>query len=456
MIQPLKKLAEFFGSIRLAIILIIITTIVSLFGVIIPQELAPAQYLHKWGPVAGQALLAIGFDHVFSTFWFYTLLILFSCNILVCSSTRLWKNTRNSLKKSFLSGKAAFGQFKHSMTFSSHKDGLSAENAIAAYLKRRHWGVKVQRGDSGVQVAARQGLLKDIGSLVFHVSIVILLVGGLIGTRFGYASVKELVKGQTISVPDRSFNLRCDWFRVARNNDGSVKEYQSKLSIVGPDNVVLAEKVVQVNSPLAFQGIRFYQSSYGESSGTIADVALQLFGPGLPNGIFSDTIPYDSLCQIPKSNISVLVTQFLPDFIIDMESHEASTRSDEPNNPAIKVLLLNGKDTLYDHWSFFKYPEQHEASGAYKVIADSYTPSYNTGIQIRRNPGEPVIWFGIVFMTIGLLAVFYVPRKNVWILIEPTSSAGSEITLGWTAIKAAGDSQKEFEKTTSSLKEILR
>jgi len=456
MIQPLKKLAKFFGSIRLAIILIIITTIVSLFGVIIPQELARAQYLHKWGPVVGQALLAIGFDHVFSTFWFYTLLILFSCNILVCSSTRLWRNAKNSLKKSFLSGKASFSQFKLSMTFSSHKDGLTAENAIVAYLKRRHWGVKVQHGDSGVQVAARQGLLKDLGSLVFHVSIVILLIGGLVGTRFGYASEKELFKGQIISVPDRSFKLRCDWFRVARNDDGSVKEYQSKLSILNSGNVAVAEKVVQVNSPLAFQGIRFYQSSYGESSGTIADVTLKLFGPGLPNGNLSDTIPYDSLYQIPKSSISVLVTQFLPDFIIDMESHEASTRSDEPNNPAVKILLLNGKDTLYDHWAFFKYPEQHEAAEAYKVITDSYTPSYYTGIQIRRNPGEPIIWFGIVFMTLGLLAVFYVPRKNLWILIEPKGSAGSEISFGWTAIKAADDSQKEFEKTGSSLKEILR
>jgi hypothetical protein len=59
-------------------------------------------------------------------------------------------------------------------------------------------------------------------------------------------------------------------------------------------------------------------------------------------------------------------------------------------------------------------------------------------------------------MTLGLLAVFYVPRKNLWILIEPKGSAGSEISFGWTAIKAADDSQKEFEKTGSSLKEILR
>ncbi len=456
MIKALKKAGEFFGSIRVAIILLIIITAVSFFGVIIPQELPQELYIHKWGSMAGRAMLTAGMDHVFSTFWFYLLLVLFCSNILVCSSTRLWKNARNSVRKSFLPGKSSFGQFRHSMTISSKKESRAALEAVVAYLKKHLYSVKVLHGEAGVQIAARKGLLKDAGSLVFHVSIVILLVGGLVGTRYGYSIVKQLKKGQVTAVPGRSFLVRCDWFKLEHNDDGSIREYLSKLSVLSPEGSPVVDKIIAVNNPLTFQGIRFYQSSYGQDPEKATDVALRISGPTLPGQGFDGTIPYDSVFRLPTTDITVLATGFIPDFIIDMETRQASSRSEEPNNPAVKVMLFRGRDTLYNHWAFFKFPEQHAENQAYKVIVDSYTPSYYTGIQIRRNPGEPVIWFGIICMTLGILAVFYVSRRSLWILIESKPAGNSEVTLGWTSSKAAGDSQKDFERTGASLKEILR
>ncbi len=456
MLQAFKKAAEFFGSIRLAIFLIISITVVSFFGVIIPQDLPHPQYLHRWGPALGQVLLTLGIDHLFSTVWFYLLLGLVSCNILVCSSTRLLKNARSSLNKTFLPTKGSFGKFKHSIAFPSKRESRAALDATVAYLKSHRYGVKVQHGDMGIQIAARKGLLKDVGSMVFHISIVLLLIGGLVGSRFGNAVVKQLGTGQTTTVPGRDFRVRCDWFRVTRNEDGSVKEYQSKLTLLGPKDSPLAEKVVQVNSPLSYQGVRFYQSSYGEDPAGLSDVSLQISGPGIPNGLMLDTVPYDSLCRIPKSDLSILVSHYLPDFIIDLDTHEASSRSDEPNNPAVNVMIFHGPDTLYDHWSFFKYPDQHEPAGKYAAVVYTYTPLYYTGIQIRRNPGEPIIWFGIVCMTLGILAVFYVSRKSLWVLIEPKASESTEISLSCAPNRAAGDAQSDFEKTVSSLKKLLQ
>jgi cytochrome c biogenesis protein len=454
--KALKKAGEFFGSIRLAITLLIIITVVSFFGVIIPQGLPQELYLHKWGSSAGRVILVFGVDRIFSTPWFYLLLALFSCNILVCSSTRLWKNARNSLRKSFLPSKTSFGQFKHSMTFSSQKESRIARDAVVSFLKKRRYSVKVQESSAGIQIAARKGLLKDIGSLVFHVSIVILMIGGLVGSRYGYSIVKQLKKGQIVSVPDRSFLLRCDWFKLERNDEGTVKEYLSKLTILAPDSSVVVEKIIEVNNPLTYQGIRFYQSSYGQEPDRAADVALTITGPDFPGEGIRDTIPYGSAVVLPNSDLTVLATEFIPDFIIDMETNQASSRSIEPNNPAVKVMLFRGKDTLYDHWAFFKFPEQHSKTEAFKVVADWYTPSYYTGIQIRRNPGEWVIWFGIICMTLGILAVFYVSRRSLWVLIESKPSGTSDISFGFAGSKAVGDSQRDFEKTGAFFKEILR
>jgi len=456
MLKALKKAGEFFGSIRVAIIVLIIITVVSLFGVIIPQDLPQAQYLHKWGNSAGGVLLAAGINHVFSTGWFYLLMGLFSCNILVCSSTRLWKNARNSLRKSFLPSKTTFSQFKNSIAFSSKRPGPEARDAVVAYLRKHQYGIKILQEDSKVQISARKGLLKDIGSLIFHISIVVLLVGGLVGTRYGYSVVKQLGKGQIAEVPDRSFFLRCDWFKLERNSEGATKDYLSKLTILSPDSTPLAEKIIEVNNPLTYQGIRFYQSSYGEDPGKAADVALRISGPDLPAGEFNGTVPYDSAFRLPKTDLTVTVSHFIPDFLIDMETGQASSRSNDPNNPAVKVMVFRGKDTLYNHWAFFKFPEQHAKTEGIKVNADWYTPSYYTGIQIRRNPGESIIWFGIICMTLGILAVFNVSRKSLWVLIDQPASGPSDIACCLTTSKAAGESLRDFEKICDSLKEILR
>jgi cytochrome c biogenesis protein len=358
MLKALKNSGEFLGSLRLAIVLLIAISVVSVFGVIIPQGLPEEHYVHQWGSSAGRVILSIGMDHVFSALWFYVLLGLLACNIIVCSSSRFWKNVLNPVMKNETPAK----------TLSGH--------------------------------------LKDIGSFVFHISIVILLVGGLVGTRFGYSVVKQLSTGQVTEVRDRPFLLRCDWFKIVRNGDGAIKEYLSGLAVLAPDSSVLLEKIIGVNNPLIYKGIRFYQSSYGQDPRRAADIALRILGPDLPGGVFNVIVPYDSVFSLPETDLTVRASQFIPDFVIDMQTGVASSRSDEPKNPAVRVMVFRGKDTLYNHWAFFRYPQMHSGTGEYKVIATSYTPSYFTGIQIRRNPGEPVVWFGIVCMTLGILAVF--------------------------------------------------
>jgi hypothetical protein len=59
-------------------------------------------------------------------------------------------------------------------------------------------------------------------------------------------------------------------------------------------------------------------------------------------------------------------------------------------------------------------------------------------------------------MTLGILAVFYVSRRSLWVLIESKPSGTSDISFGFAGSKAVGDSQRDFEKTGAFFKEILR
>lgn len=452
MTQTIRKIIGFLGSIRLAIILLIIITVVSIFGILIPQGLPYNQYYHKWGAIGGKGLLLLGIDHVFSTTWFYLLLGLLSCNIAVCSITRLWKNIRNSLKKSFLTGKTDIEKCRHSATITSIVPGVSAKGAIIKILKRQHYALLTREEDGGFQVVARKGVLKDIGSLIFHLSIVILFIGGIIGAKYGYSLSKDIRNGQIISIPDRSFLLRSDWFKLELNDDGSPKDFKTKLSVLSPkDSSLILEKVIEVNAPLSYEGIMFYQSSYGQDN-TISGVSVHIMGPGLADSGFTGTIAYETITNIPNSDLTVTIGNYLPDFIIDMESRIAGSRSDQPNNPAVKIVLTRGNDTLYNHWAFAKFPNQHATDEAYKIMATEFGTSFYTGIQIRKNPGVPLIWIGILLMTAGIFAVFYIPKKSLWVLIDSQST----ITIGGTSNRAPADFQTEFEKLESTIKSLLK
>lgn len=459
MISVVKKTSDFLASVRLTITLLIIITIVSFFGVLIPQDLPQSQYIHKWGATAGNVLLTIGINHVFSTTWFFLLLGLFSCNIFVCSVTRLWRNVGNSLKKSFLPSRVAVEQCRHAATFTIKATCASAKESIEKQLKQRRFAVKSQPVGEGFQIVARKGALKDIGSLLFHLSIIVLFIGGLIGSRFGYSETKNLSAGQATTISKRDFLLRCDWFKLEQNEDGSPKDYKSKLAVLSPkDSSVLIEKVIEVNTPLSYQGIRFYQSSYGLDDEGMKSMMVTITGPGLPEAGWSGSIPYNRSFILPGTDITAKTFNYLPDFIIDMESREASTRSGEANNPAVKIALFRGGDTLYDQWAFFNFPDQHEGNGPFRAVPVSYEPSYYTGIQVRDNPGVPAIWVGIILMTFGIFAVFYVPKKSMWVYIEPRpeSKNGSIVVIGGTSSRAPQDFQGEFDKFGEQLKATFK
>ncbi|MCU0609962.1 MAG: cytochrome c biogenesis protein ResB [Chitinispirillaceae bacterium] len=254
--------------------------------------------------------------------------------------------------------------------------------------------------------------VRHAGSLMFHLGIVAIIAGGAVGMRYGSSAIQSLVSGQTVPLAGSPYLLRCDWFRLEQNEDGSPKDYQSKLAILSAhDQTVLREKIIRVNEPLSFNGYKFYQATWGYDGTGIESARLSLAGPGISYG-YEVSVPYGQAFPLQGSDLVVLLTEYVPDFVVDMESRTVSSRSDDPNNPAFKVLLLRGKDTLFNRWVFGRYPGMTRSDTLYKVSAVGMEPRYSTGIQIRKQPGIMLIWAGIVFMTISILMIFYIPKRG--------------------------------------------
>ncbi len=447
---------EFIGSVRFAIFLLIIITIISLVGIVVPQDLPEEQYIAQWGKFLTRILLPIGITHIFTTFWFYLLLGLLSLNIIVCAILKLWKKVDNALNFSFLSADKDLSQFRHSFSIKSKGNEALVRNAILGYLGKKTYAYSTQETPVGIQIAAHKGRIREIGSFLFHLSIIIIFIGGLIARLGGYSYLSELSNGSSAEVRERDFRVKSEWFRIEKNDDGSIKDFKTSLSLIRPDNSVIVNKIIEVNSPLSYQGIRFYQASYGEDANTIENALISISGPGIDSTEreFNNPIPFSTPIVLPKSGYTMFLKQFIPDFIIDMETRAASSRSDKPNNPALNILLFKDKDTLFNHWVFLKFPDMHSGNEKYKVTFLDYTPAFYTGIQVRRNPGVPFIWAGILCMTFGIFALFYISKRNLWIFIEKDENKELVVSVAGTSDRDPLKYKIEFNRIKAEFEQI--
>jgi len=445
----IKKVWNLLGSVQLVIPLLIVITLVSLLGVIVPQGPVPPDFLHKG--LRAAIIVRFGLNQIFTSWWFYALLGLLSINVVACSISHQFKSVGKALTPHFHKTADDVARLKCTAQFTLSGDPARLAEGFSAFFKKRLFFAALQKTDSSIQMAARSFFFKEIGSLLFHFSILFFFAGGIVGSMQGFSFVKEFHKGQTVAFPEWPYILRCDWFKLDRTADGATSDYQSKMTVLSLDSAPLFTKIIQVNHPLSYRGLSFFQNSYGEQPDLIDEAQVRVIGPGMDSSGAVMTVPFDTEVKLGGS-LSMVIRKFVCDFVIGSDSREVSSRSDKPNNPAIKAVIFKGADTLFNSWSFLNYPDIHQENAkGFKVAFLDYTPQYYTGIKVSKNPGNVFIWLGFALMTAGILLVFYFPHKSFWIFIEPTGDSSSRVIAGGSSSRSLSAFQDEFKHVLDTL-----
>jgi cytochrome c biogenesis protein ResB len=314
----------------------------------------------------------------------------------------------------------------------SHRD-FTAEGTVESILqrifpffKKRHYTVSLKRNGDETAVAVKQGAMREAGSALLHFGLIPLLIGGLVGKMMGFSYLEMLGEGESAIVRERDFFVRCDFFELERNEHGAIKDYKSGLTLLDSSGDTLAQKTIEVNHPLVFQGIKIYQSSYRSDPTNISDIRLVVNGPRIGAVGKGVVVQPGAGKRIDGTEVSVMADRFIPDFVFDMEKKAPISRSAKHNNPALHVTLTNGNDTLFARWVFQKFGAMHHADDAYSVSFQDYSLRSSTGLLIKENPGGGFIWLGIVLMSIGILMVFWIPRRRLWLSL---TQAGENVVL---------------------------
>src|SRR5512134_3154715 len=281
--SPMDRVWDFFISVKLAIVTLIILAIASIFGTVVEQNQPPEKYHQIYEDWAFALMDRLSLFDMYHSWWFLLLLVLFTVNLTCCTLDRfprvlkVVRNPRTKLDESLEKTLSLSDRWKKKGAVADWAAKYS-EALSSAFAKPR---VTEEGGE--VHLYAETGVAGRFGVYVTHLSIIIIFIGAIAGNVLGFKGYVNIPEGESVSsVPVRGgsrmqalgFTVRCNSFRVETYPSGQPKAYISDLSVIEGGREVLRKKDVVVNDPLQYKGIWFYQSSYGEAGGAVARVGI--------------------------------------------------------------------------------------------------------------------------------------------------------------------------------------
>ena len=449
----MKSFIEFFSSVKLAIVLLIIITVSSTLGTFIPQMRSPEEYVARYGQL-GNLLNGLQLTRLYKSWWFVFLLFLFALNIIVCTLKRLSPKLKKAFKPRIaIEEKEAAvlkikEKLKNSLSLAVTKEGLKKE------LSSRHYRLRETEKENKTFLLARKRILGWFGADIVHLGLLTIIAGGIISGIGGFRRSLTFSEGSLLDVPRAEFKLRLEKFETEFYPNGAVKDWKSTLTVLEKDNPVL-KKVVEVNHPLSYKGFVFYQSGYGWNW---TNPSVEIWVKKKDDSSFLKKIEMKlrQRVMLEGEDIDVAVLQFIPDFVIG-EKGQITTRSLEPNNPAAFIEGWQAEEKIFSGWIFARFPDfdrihsEKETDLAFEL--KNFKAGQYSVIQASRDPGVNFIWVGCTLTMVGLFFAFYWPTREIKAVLEEAQNK-TGITLGGLATKSRDAFRSEFEKITTSLRRL--
>lgn len=436
---------EFLASVKLAVFLLIILAVTSIAGTIIPQNASYEEYLHNYGPTLTSIIANLELFDMYHSWWFIFLLALFTLNLIVCSAKRLRpliqqiKNPKKILDSDLEKSLSLVDSIKKRGSIEAWKEKLKA------YLSPKFGTPYEEKIENNVYLYYDKGKYSRLGVYITHLSILFILVGGMIGAFWGFRGFINLPEGgisdEVVLRGGRQpykmgFSIRCDDFSLAYYPTGMVKEYRSDVTIIENGKEV-KKFAMKVNHPLTYRDLTFYQSSYGVIDRNAKMRVFIKTGKDANKSYEIDVS--ENPINIPYTGDFVRVIDHYPNLenygpAVILEVSEAGKMPVRfPVYKNVPDADLNPNSNYY-----FKYLDYHE--------------SYYTGLQVTKDPGVWIVWFGCFIMMVGLYYSFFVIRKRVWVKIGFDGDK--------TVITVAGHSirtrmfEEEFAKMIQDIKDM--
>jgi len=438
------SLWDVFASVKLTVVVLILLATTSVVGTLIPQNADPVVYMRTYGQFVYRLLEVLDIFDMYYSWWFQTLIGILTVNITVCTIKRwpaIWKLvTIKKMQAGSIDNKQPLSKF------SDPRNPRELDPLYQAYFEKKYSNLKFKSEEEGFRIVADKGRWTRIGVPVVHFSIVVILVGALIGSFFGFDGFVNISEGEstdyirlrnsndTLSL---GFEVRCDDFDVSFYDSGAPKEFRSSLVILENGQKV-AEKDIIVNDPLRYKGIKFYQSSYG----------------ALPPKNYQISFSSTDLDQSVVHELSIGQSVELPDgegrFAVREYVQDYMFRGNRVGAAILGVLDKPGKEPMEVALPL-RFPTFDKMrSGDWVISVEGYDKAYYTGLQVTRDPGILFVYAGFTLLLLGCWVAFFMSHQKIVVDVKSSSDSSRIRVFGSTNRNHLG-----FENAAHKLGEKL-
>ena len=415
----LEGLWHLLTSMRVAMVLMIVLAALCVIGSLVIQvptgvgddPTAKAQWLDAVRPRFGAwtgAMDALGLFDVFNSAAFRVLVAALVISLIACTVHRIPGVWRTATKPRVDVGPGFFEHAPQHESIVVHATTAATLEKVEGVLRRRHYRTVIQ-DDGTVHLYADRFRFMAFASLAGHVSLILILLGAIVGTTFGF-------KNQYFAVPEGSTVLTGTEDGLALKllsftdtyypSNGQPQDYLSQVVLLKNGQQVAAQ-TIRVNEPLTYDGATYYQRAFGP--------AVQLtIKDQHGNTVYNEGMPLDgSSTDGSNRSAGALLIPGTNDTINVFATTGTSDTTIQPGQVQI-VLYAGGGSTATDS----KVVDQGKATaiGNYTMTFDRELKY--TVLSISRDPGQILVWLGALLLFVGFTLVFLLPQRRVWARIS--------------------------------------
>ncbi len=445
-------------SMRTALLLLLLLAAAAIPGSIYPQRTADpngvAQFLDNNAQL-GKFLDALQLFDVYTSTWFSAIYILLFFSLIGC----VFPRTRvhfDALRAAPPAAPKIFSRMPAHATFKSRRAGLI--DMAATVLRKQRYRVVV----TGNSVSAERGYLRETGNLIFHLSLIGVLIAVGVGGGLSYSGQRVLVEGETFvdnltgydSIsPGAFFNesqlvpfkVTLDRFAASfdlknRTNIGTPLDFKATVtSQVGQDGKP-ATSVIRVNEPLSLPHANVYLTGNGYAPQiTIRDAQGNITFSGATAFLPQDA-NYTSLgvIKVPDAKTQFGLISFFYPTAAKLSTGALTSQFPAPVNPLLTANVYVGDLGLNSGVPQNVYSldikKMKQVAGptspikglrlaigqTVKLPGTLGTMTFDglkrfASLDISYNPGEGWILFFALSALGGLIMSLLIPRRRVWV-----------------------------------------
>lgn len=445
-----ENIWNFFTSLKLVICLLLILAVLSIAGTVIEQNKPLREYYRYFQPETVELFQKLGLLDMYHSWWFISCLALLALSITACTMDR-YSGIMAGIKRENLVLDEALEKSLHPLE--KIKYVLPLENVEQKILelacKSFSGSPLVTEGGDTRHYFFEKGKYSRLAFFFTHLSILMIFIGAIIGSLAGYKGYVNIFEGETVSslgtragdVKNLSFTVKCNTFHVEFYPNGMPKDYRSDLSIIKGGKEV-ARKTIRVNDPVTFEGVTFYQSSYGALPNT-ARIEIRNKDGALKGEVLA---PFGKKVDVPGGTDKIEAVDYQEHFHLE-DGSEGGT--------ALGVNLYREKEATVGLWLPENRPEYDKMRrGDYYFTVKEVTLKKYTRLQVNKDPGEWVVWLASVTLIAGIMIALFMSHKKLWIKLRKDKKGRIEVTVGGTANKNRTAFAGEVEGIIKSLKGI--